>query len=85
MATYFFGSPVEVDIRLEGEDARKQVEVKLEKERKESCPVYFDGESVIGQVKLRMFFAPYSPKLKRTPNQGHYTRTGREETRTRWD
>ena len=51
MATYFFGSPVDVDITLEGEDSRKQVEVKLEKERRESCPVYFDGESVIGQVK----------------------------------
>lgn len=51
MATYFFGSPVDVDVRLEGEENRKQVEVKLEKERRESCPVYFDGESVIGQVK----------------------------------
>jgi vacuolar protein sorting-associated protein 26 len=51
MAAYFFASPVDIDIRLENEDERKQVEVKVEKERKESCPVYFDGESVIGQVR----------------------------------
>jgi len=43
-----------VDIRLEGEDERKQVEVKLEKERRESSPVYFDGESVIGQATIRV-------------------------------
>lgn len=52
MAAYFFASPVDVDIQLDGEDKRKQVELKLEKERHESCPVYFDGESVVGQVKL---------------------------------
>lgn len=52
MAAFFFSSPVDVDIRLEEEDQRKQVELKLEKERRESCPVYFDGESVAGQVKL---------------------------------
>jgi vacuolar protein sorting-associated protein 26A/B len=58
MATYFFGSPVDVDIRLEGEDERKQVEVKLERDRRESSPVYFDGESVVGQVKLISVFHP---------------------------
>jgi hypothetical protein len=52
MAAYFFSSPVDVDVRLDEEDKRKQVELKLEKERRESCPVYFDGESVVGQVKL---------------------------------
>lgn len=61
MATYFFGSPVDVDIRLEGEDQRKQVEVKLEKERVESCPVYLDGEGVLGQVKLPP--SPYSRRV----------------------
>lgn len=52
MAAYFFASPVDVDIHVDGEDKRKQVELKLEKERRESCPVYYDGESVVGQVKL---------------------------------
>ena len=54
MAAFFFSSPVDVDIRLEGEDKRKQVELKLEKERRESCPVYFDGESVVGQATVRV-------------------------------
>ena len=50
MAAFFFTSPVDIDIRLEGEEVRKQVEIKLEKERRESCPVYYDGDSIVGQV-----------------------------------
>ena len=52
MASLFsFGSqPVEVEIKLTGEGDRRQVEVKGEKDKKEMCPVYYDGESVIGQV-----------------------------------
>ena len=50
MAAYFFASPVDVDIRLEGEDDRKKVEIKGDKEKMISCPVYYDGESVSGQV-----------------------------------
>lgn len=52
MAAYFFTSPVDVDIMLEGEDVRKQIESKAEKDRPVSCPVYYDGESVSGQVRL---------------------------------
>lgn len=51
MAAYFFASPVDVDIKLENEDDRKQVEVKQEKEKTIRCPVYYDGESVVGQVR----------------------------------
>lgn len=51
MAAFFFASPVDVDILVEGEDERKQVELKLEKEKTVRCPVYFDGESVAGQVR----------------------------------
>jgi vacuolar protein sorting-associated protein 26 len=51
MAAYFFSSPVDVDIKLEGEDVRKQVESKAEKDRPVSCPVYYDGEAVSGQVR----------------------------------
>ena len=51
MTTYFFASPVDVDVRLEDEDARKKVDIKGEKERIISCPVYYDGESVAGQVR----------------------------------
>lgn len=50
MAAYFFASTVDVDVRLEGEDSRKQVEIKAEKERTVSCPVYYDGDAVAGQV-----------------------------------
>jgi hypothetical protein len=46
----FAGAPVDVEIRLAGEDERKIVEVKGEKEGKEMCPVFFDGESVEGSV-----------------------------------
>ncbi|KAF8501299.1 vacuolar protein sorting-associated protein 26 [Gautieria morchelliformis] len=54
MAAFFFASPVDIDVRLEGEEARKQVEIKLEKERKESCPVYYDGDSIVGQATVRV-------------------------------
>jgi vacuolar protein sorting-associated protein 26 len=52
MAAYFFASPIDVDIKLEGEETRKQVEMKGEKEKMISCPVYYDGDSVGGQVCL---------------------------------
>jgi len=48
---YFFASPIDVDVRLEGEEQRKQVEIKTDKEKTVSCPVYYDGESVTGQVR----------------------------------
>lgn len=51
MASYFFASPVDVEVTLEGEDDRKQVEIKSEKEKIVKCPVYYDGESVVGQVR----------------------------------
>lgn len=54
MAAYFFASPVDVDIKLEGEEERKQVDLKLEKERAVSCPVYYDGDAVAGQVRAHV-------------------------------
>ncbi len=57
MAAYFFSSPLDVDIRLEGEEVRKQVESKAEKDRPVSCPIYYDGESVSGQVRPSRVFA----------------------------
>jgi vacuolar protein sorting-associated protein 26 len=58
MAAFFFSSPIDIDIKLEGEDLRKQVDSKAEKDRPISCPIYFDGESVSGQV--RRFLRPSS-------------------------
>ena len=53
MTSYLWGAPVDVEIRLENEDARRKAEVKLEKDRRDSLPVYLDGESIIGQVRTR--------------------------------
>ncbi|KAI6002169.1 vacuolar protein sorting-associated protein 26-domain-containing protein [Pisolithus albus] len=51
---YFFTSPVDVDIKLEGEELRKQVETKTDKDKTVSCPIYYDGDSVTGQVTIRV-------------------------------
>ena len=51
MAAYFFASPVDVEIKLEGEDERKLIDMKTEKEKVITCPVYYDGESLAGQVR----------------------------------
>ena len=46
-----FQPGIDADVVLYGEDSRKIVEVKADKpERRETCPVYYDGESVKGQV-----------------------------------
>ena len=54
-AAYFFTSPVDVEVKLEGEELRKKVDMKLEKEKTVSCPVYYDGESVAGQVCSNLY------------------------------
>jgi vacuolar protein sorting-associated protein 26 len=55
---YFFASPVDVDIKLDGEELRKQVDIKGEKDKITQCSVYYDGDSVNGQVRLWSYFAP---------------------------
>lgn len=60
MASYFFASPVDVDVKLEGEELRKQVEIKGEKEKLISCPVYYDGDSIAGQVMSQPSVLDYS-------------------------
>ena len=61
MAAYFFSSPLDVEVRLEGEDARRQVEVRQSPDSKPEsalktlrCPVYYDGEGVSGQIAVRV-------------------------------
>ncbi len=56
MAAYFFASPIDVDIRLDDEETRKQVEIKGEKDKVISCPIYYDGDSVGGQVRSYTFY-----------------------------
>lgn len=50
MSGYFFASPIDVDFKLDGEDVRKMVEIKGEKDKMISCPVYYDGDTLSGQV-----------------------------------
>ena len=69
---YFFASPLDVDIKLEGEELRKQVEVKSEKDKTASCPVYYDGDSVTGQVGVLVSAAvPLSDLLHLNSSGNH--------------
>jgi vacuolar protein sorting-associated protein 26 len=52
--SYFFSTPLDIDIRMEDlDDKRQMVDVKLDKNRKEKCPLYSDGETVKGAVNIR--------------------------------
>lgn len=51
--SYFFSTPVDIDIVLEDADNRQMVDVKLDKNRREKAPLYMDGESVRGAVTVR--------------------------------
>ncbi|UKZ92283.1 uncharacterized protein TrAFT101_007243 [Trichoderma asperellum] len=51
--SYFFSTPVDIDIVLDEPDDRTMVDVKLDKNRREKAPLYMDGESVKGAVTVR--------------------------------
>jgi vacuolar protein sorting-associated protein 26 len=51
--SYFFTTPVDIDIVLEDGDERAMVDVKQDKNRREKVPLYMDGESVKGAVTVR--------------------------------
>jgi len=53
MSSFFFSTPVDIDIVLEDGDDRQTVDVKLDKNRREKAPLYMDGESVKGAVTVR--------------------------------
>jgi vacuolar protein sorting-associated protein 26 len=53
MSSFFFSTPVDIDIVLEDTDDRQTVDVKLDKNRREKAPLYMDGESVKGAVTIR--------------------------------
>lgn len=46
-----FSAPVDIQIAFKGEEERKMVEVKVDKDRREKFPLYFDGETVAGKVR----------------------------------
>lgn len=49
----FFKAPLDIEIRLDNEDVRKNVDVKTPQGRLEKLPIYKDGESVKGTVTIR--------------------------------
>lgn len=51
--SYFFSTPVDIDIVLEDNDEKAMVDLKLDKNRREKAPLYMDGESVKGAVTIR--------------------------------
>ena len=53
MSSFFFSTPVDIDIVLEDSDERETVDIKLDKDRRENAPLYMDGESVKGAVTVR--------------------------------
>ncbi|KAI9136549.1 vacuolar protein sorting-associated protein 26-domain-containing protein [Paraphysoderma sedebokerense] len=53
-ALFGLGPSADIDVQLTGEDTRKQVEVKVDKDKKRKFPLYFDGESVGGKVFIRV-------------------------------
>lgn len=53
MSSYFFSTPVDIDIVLEDSDEKATVDIRLEKNRREKAPLYMDGESVKGAVTVR--------------------------------
>lgn len=53
MTSFFFSTPVDIDIVLEDGDDRPTVDMKLDKNRKEKAPLYQDGESIKGAVTVR--------------------------------
>lgn len=52
--SYFFKSPLDLEIRLVGEDTRKQQEVKTPQGKTDHYPLFEDGESVSGEVTVRV-------------------------------
>lgn len=53
MSSFFFSTPVDIDVVLEDGDDRQSVDVRLDKNRREKAPLYMDGESVRGSVTVR--------------------------------
>ncbi len=51
--SYFFSTPVDIDIVLDDTDDKTMIDMKLDKNRREKAPLYMDGESVKGAVTIR--------------------------------
>ena len=51
--SYFFSTPLDIDIVLDDADERTMIDMKLDKNRREKAPLFMDGESVKGAVTIR--------------------------------
>ena len=51
--SYFFSTPLDIDIVLDDTDERTMIDMKLDKSRREKAPLFMDGESVKGAVTIR--------------------------------
>lgn len=47
-----FGQSADIEIKLDGTDTRKLADIKSDDGKKEKFYLYYDGESVTGQVKI---------------------------------
>ncbi|CEG82361.1 Putative Vacuolar protein sorting-associated protein 26B [Rhizopus microsporus] len=55
MASLFGLSPsLDIEVKFNNEEERKHLEVKVEKDRKESYPLYLDGETVSGKININL-------------------------------
>ncbi|RKO96278.1 vacuolar protein sorting-associated protein 26, partial [Caulochytrium protostelioides] len=54
MSLFGLGKTAEIEIVFDDEDSRKAIEMKVDKDQKARFPLYFDGETVRGQVLLRV-------------------------------
>lgn len=50
---------MDIGIKFTNEEQRKHHEVKLDKDRRESYPVYLDGETVSGKVRFGTLKQPF--------------------------
>ncbi|KAJ3120801.1 Vacuolar protein sorting-associated protein 26B [Nowakowskiella sp. JEL0407] len=48
------GSSADIEVVFAGEDLRKLIEVKVDKDKRAKFPLYFDGDSVAGKVLIRV-------------------------------
>ena len=53
MSLFSFSTPLDIDIVLQDTDDRQTVDVKLDKNKREKCLLYLDGETVKGAVTIR--------------------------------
>ena len=53
MSLFSFSTPLDIDIVLQDTDDRPTVDVKLDKNKREKCLLYLDGETVKGAVTIR--------------------------------